>query len=54
LATEKEINEASLQFVRKVSGYRKPSKKNESSFNEAVDQISKEVGRLLANLQSPH
>lgn len=41
---------AALQFVRKVSGYRKPSHANEASFNRAVDEITAATQTLLANL----
>ncbi len=51
-ATSKEIEEAALQFVRKVSGYRKPSKRNTEPFNVAVDQISAASRRLLNALES--
>jgi hypothetical protein len=50
-ATEKEIEEAALQFVRKISGYRVPSKKNEKPFNTAVGEIAEASRRLLAGLQ---
>lgn len=49
-ATEKEIEEAALQFVRKISGYRAPSKKNEEPFNAAVDEIAEASRRLLEGL----
>ena len=39
-ATEQEIQEAALQYVRKVSGYRKPSKANEEAFNTAINEIA--------------
>lgn len=51
-ATDREIEEAALQFVRKVSGYRKPSKRNTEPFNAAVDQISAASRRLLNALES--
>lgn len=47
-----EVRSAALQFVRKVSGYRKPSKANEAVFEQAVDEISASVERLLAGLAS--
>jgi hypothetical protein len=50
--TEDEIRGASLQFVRKVSGYNKPSKANEIAFNTAVEDIAGIVGRLLDSLES--
>jgi hypothetical protein len=49
-ATEAELEAAALQFVRKVSGYRKPSKANEAAFNEAVLEIAAVTQRLLNNL----
>ena len=49
-ATGDEIRLSSLQFVRKISGYTKPSKANEEAFNLAVDQISAAAERLLGAL----
>lgn len=49
-ATDKEIHEASLQFVRKVSGFREPSAINEEAFNQAVKEISTATQKLLTNL----
>jgi len=46
-ATDVEIREAALQFVRKVSGYRAPSKRNEEAFNEAVDEVTEASKRLI-------
>ena len=46
-ATEEEIQAAALQFVRKVSGYRKPSRANEEAFQTAVDEIAASSQRLL-------
>ena len=51
--TEEEILAASLQFVRKISGFTKPSKTNEATFYAAVDDIARISGRLLDSLQSP-
>jgi hypothetical protein len=51
--TEEEILAASLQFVRKISGFNKPSKTNEAAFYAAVDDIARISGRLLGSLQSP-
>jgi hypothetical protein len=45
--TDHEIRDASLQFVRKVSGYNKPSKANEAAFNRAIDQIAAATQELL-------
>jgi hypothetical protein len=52
-ATEDEIRAASLQFVRKISGFSKPSRANESAFNAAVDDIASISRRLLLALDSP-
>lgn len=49
--TDEEIRAAALQFVRKISGYRKPSRRNEVVFDEAVDQITHASARLLDGLQ---
>ena len=49
-ATEEEIEAAALQFVRKVSGYRQPSRLNEEAFNKAVAEIAASTQRLLADL----
>jgi hypothetical protein len=46
-ATEEEIREAALQFVRKVSGYRAPSKRNAEVFDAAVDEVAEASRRLL-------
>jgi hypothetical protein len=51
-ATHEEAYAAALQFVRKVSGYRKPSKANEHAFNHAVDEITASVEQLLGSLHS--
>jgi hypothetical protein len=50
--TEEEIRSASLQFVRKISGFHKPSKANESSFLGAVDEIAAVSARLLRSLET--
>jgi hypothetical protein len=49
-ATAEEIRASSLQFVRKLSGFSKPSKANEAAFNSAVDQVSRAAHELLAAL----
>lgn len=49
-ATDEEIRAAALQFVRKVSGYRKPSKINEEAFRRAVEQIAEATQKLLNEL----
>jgi len=51
-ATEDEIRAASLQFVRKISGFNTPSKANEVAFYAAVDDIARISGRLLGSLES--
>lgn len=50
--TEQEIYEAALQYVRKVSGYRKPSKANEEAFNKAIEEVADATRKILANLKS--
>lgn len=50
--TEEEIRNASLQFVRKISGFSKPSKTNEALFEAAVDEIAEISSRLLHSLQT--
>jgi hypothetical protein len=49
-ATEEEIRAAALQYVRKISGYRKPSKVNEETFEKAVDEVAKSTQILLQTL----
>lgn len=49
-ATDEEIRASSLQFVRKLSGFTKPSKANEPVFNRAVDQVAQAAHELLASL----
>jgi hypothetical protein len=49
-ATEEEIRAAALQFVRKVSGYRKPSRINEAVFEEAVDEVTEATKKMLESL----
>ena len=51
-ATDDEIAAAALQFVRKVSGFAKPSRANEAAFATAVDEIATVAGRLLKSLDS--
>jgi hypothetical protein len=50
IATQEEIEAAALQFVRKVSGFRRPSVRNEVAFNLAVDEISATAQRLLDSI----
>ncbi len=49
-ATEEDIRAAALQFVRKVSGYRKPSKANEDAFERAVEEVAETTRKLLEGL----
>ena len=51
-ATEDEIRAASLQFVRKLSGFTQPSHANEAAFASAVDEVSAAAHRLLGSLQT--
>ena len=49
-ATQEEIQEAALQFVRKVSGYRKPSRANQPAFETAVQEIAEATQKMLNTL----
>jgi hypothetical protein len=49
-ASEEEIRDAALQYVRKISGFTKPSKANEDAFARAVDDVAAATGRLIAQL----
>jgi hypothetical protein len=51
-ATDDEIRAASLQFVRKISGFSKPSRANEAAFAAAVDEIARISQRLLVSLEA--
>lgn len=51
-ATEEEIHAASLQFVRKISGFNKPSRANEAAFNAAVAEVARISTKLLTGLES--
>jgi hypothetical protein len=51
-ATEKEVQAASLQFVRKITGFNKPSHANEASFNAAVEEVAAASMRLLTALET--
>jgi hypothetical protein len=53
-ATDEEIRAAALQFVRKVSGYRKPSKANEEAFEKAVNGVTEATQKLLDELKQTH
>ena len=50
--TEDEIRAASLQFVRKISGFTKPSKTNEAAFVTAIDEVAAASARLLRSLET--
>lgn len=50
--TDEEIRAASLQFVRKITGFNKPSKANEGAFLSAVDDVARISRQLLASLES--
>jgi hypothetical protein len=50
--TEEEIRAASLQFVRKITGFQKPSKANEAAFVLAVEEVAAASARLLAELET--
>jgi len=49
-ATDDEVRASALQFVRKVSGFNKPSKLNEDAFNSAVDEVAEAARRLIESL----
>jgi hypothetical protein len=51
-ATEEEIRASSLQFVRKLSGFTKPSKANEEAFNRAIERVTEAARELLHSLQT--
>jgi hypothetical protein len=51
-ATDEEIRAASLQFVRKLSGFTKPSKANEAPFERAIDDVAKIARRLIDSLET--
>jgi len=51
-ATDEEIRAASLQFVRKISGYHKPSHANEAAFNAAVEKVAATAHKLLDSLET--
>lgn len=50
--TDDEIHAAALQFVRKISGFNKPSKANEAAFNAAVEDVAAAAAKLLASLET--
>ena len=49
-ASEAEVRDAALQFVRKLSGFNSPSKINQAAFDRAVEEISASAGNLIASL----
>ena len=51
-ASKNEMHEAALQFVRKISGYNRPSQTNEAAFYDAVEEIEKSVRKLLDALDT--
>jgi hypothetical protein len=51
-ATEEEIRASALQFVRKLSGFSRPSQPNAEAFDQAVDEISAAARRLLRSLET--
>ena len=51
-ATDDEIHASALQFVRKLSGFNKPSQANEAAFNQAVEEVSSAAHRLLTSLHT--
>ena len=53
-APDEEVRAAALQYVRKVSGYRKPSPANEHAFNHAVEEIALASSRLLQAVTATH
>jgi len=50
--TPEEVRAASIQFVRKISGFTKPSKANESAFEKAIEEIAKVSARLIESLET--
>jgi hypothetical protein len=53
-ATEPEIYEAALQYVRKVSGYRKPSKANQEAFDKAIQEVAQATRKMLESVTLNH
>lgn len=51
-ATDEEVRAASVQFVRKISGFTAPSKANQEAFNRAIDDIASVAGRLMRELET--
>ena len=52
-ASDEEIRASALQFVRKVSGFSKPSRANAEAFDRAVDEVAEAARKLIASLRSP-
>ena len=52
-ATDLEVREAALQFVRKISGYRQPSRANAPAFDQSVDEVALSTRTLLDSLVAP-
>ena len=52
LPSEEDVYAAALQYIRKVSGYRQPSRKNETDFNLAVTEVAEATRTLLESLQA--
>lgn len=50
--TPDEVHAASLQFVRKISGFHKPSKANEAAFNAAIEEVARASSRLIESLET--
>ena len=53
-ATEEEVSQAALQFVRKISGYNKPSQANREAFDRAVADVAQASTRLLESIRALH
>jgi hypothetical protein len=51
-ATQEEVNAAALQFVRKISGFNKPSRANEAAFDRAVEAVARASAELLQHLET--
>lgn len=51
-ATDDEIYASAVQFVRKLSGFNKPSKANEAAFNQAIEEVTAIAGRLIDSLET--
>jgi hypothetical protein len=50
-ASQEEVRDAAVQYVRKISGFTKPSRANEAAFDRAVDEVTESARRLIASLQ---